>query len=161
MFYDCCKARKQWLEAGGGVLAPKSELHQKKVRLVDVQWSDVWELLPHGQAITDDHYYQQLDYAQQRLVEMGVETRRIFFHHHYVRPHTAHQTLAKIEELGWTKVNQPPYSPDIAPSDYRLFLSMDHFSNARRFSEVDEVRETLDVFFNRNPLKKQEKGHRQ
>ena len=30
-------------------------------------------------------------------------------------------TLEKIENMGWDVLPHPPYSPDLAPSDYHLF----------------------------------------
>ena len=30
-------------------------------------------------------------------------------------------TLEKIEKMGWEVLPHPPYSPDLAPSDYHLF----------------------------------------
>ena len=38
-----------------------------------------------------------------------------------VRPHVSSKTLAAIHELGCVCLTHPPYSPDLAPSDYRLF----------------------------------------
>jgi len=151
VIYDNQKAGKQWLKRNEpGLLVPKPELHQKKV-LLSIWWMVdgpvYWELLSRGQTITANHYCQQLDKVQQKLVEKGVYTSRIFFHQDNARPHTARQTLAKIEELGWTKINQPPYSPDIAPSDYHLFRSMEHFLRGRRFTEDGQVRAALDDFF--------------
>lgn len=157
VLYDNRKAGKQWLERNDpGVLTPRPELHQKKVML-SIWWMVdgpvYWELLPSGQAITANRYCSQLDKVQQNLLQKGVDTSRILFHQDNARPHTALQTLAKIEELGWTKLQQPPYSPDIAPSDYHLFRSMDHFLRGRRFTELDEVRTALDDFFASKPTK--------
>jgi hypothetical protein len=33
-------------------------------------------------------------------------------------------TKAAIQELDWEILPHPPYSPDLAPSDYHLFLSL-------------------------------------
>lgn len=40
------------------------------------------------------------------------------------RPHAAKILKETLELLGWEGFSHPPYSPDIAPSDYHLFQSM-------------------------------------
>jgi hypothetical protein len=37
------------------------------------------------------------------------------------RPHTAARTRALLEHFNWELSDHPPYSPDLAPRDYRLF----------------------------------------
>jgi len=37
------------------------------------------------------------------------------------RPHTSLKTVEHIANLGWTVLPHPPYSPDLAPSDFHLF----------------------------------------
>ena len=40
----------------------------------------------------------------------------------------------------------PPYSPDIAPSDYNLFCSLKNFLKGRRFMNYDEVEILVSVY---------------
>ena len=42
------------------------------------------------------------------------------------RPHTARMTQDQIQVLGWEKPPHPSYSPDIAPSDFHLFRSLNN-----------------------------------
>ena len=37
-------------------------------------------------------------------------------------PRTAWRTTDLLQEFSWEEINHPPYSPDLAPSDFRLFL---------------------------------------
>ena len=53
-----------------------------------------------------------------------VNRRGIVFHQDNTRPHTSLMTRQKLREFGWEVLMHPPYSPDLAPSDYHLFLSM-------------------------------------
>ncbi|QQP57716.1 Putative DD34D transposase, partial [Caligus rogercresseyi] len=46
------------------------------------------------------------------------------FHQDNARPHTLSITRQKLRKLGWVVLSHPPYSPDIVPSDYQLFLSI-------------------------------------
>ncbi|GFW36255.1 uncharacterized protein TNCV_4931171 [Trichonephila clavipes] len=41
--------------------------------------------------------------------------------HDNARPHSAINTQNLIRSFGWEQIDQPPYSPDLAPSDFHLF----------------------------------------
>ena len=48
--------------------------------------------------------------------------RRVIFHQDNARPHTSLVTRKKLLDLGWELMPHPLSSPDLAPSDYNLFL---------------------------------------
>jgi hypothetical protein len=56
------------------------------------------------------------------------------------RPHTAAQTQALITSFGWEQMNHPPYIPDLAPSDFHLFLHLKKFLASQRFNNEDVKR---------------------
>jgi hypothetical protein len=41
-----------------------------------------------------------------------------------LRPHASLKTVQHISNIGWTVVTLPPYSPDLAPSDFHHFGPM-------------------------------------
>jgi transposase len=41
--------------------------------------------------------------------------------HDIARPRIAARTRALLEYFNWELFGHPPYSPDVAPSDYHLF----------------------------------------
>ncbi|KAG5309538.1 SETMR methyltransferase, partial [Acromyrmex insinuator] len=41
--------------------------------------------------------------------------------HDNARPHVAASTTALLNQFSWDVLTHPPYSPDLAPSDYHLF----------------------------------------
>jgi len=51
-------------------------------------------------------------------------TKGVVLLHDDARPHTAARTNASIKLFNWEIFNHPPYSPDLAPSDYHLFTKM-------------------------------------
>ena len=75
----------------------------------------------------------------------------MFFQHDNARPHVAKRVKEKLEELGWTVLKHPPYSPDLAPSDYHLFRSMQNALLHKKFRNEEEVREFLSEFFASKP----------
>ena len=44
--------------------------------------------------------------------------------HDNARPHFAHANIKLLEPFGWYVSTHPPYSPDLAPSDYHLLTEM-------------------------------------
>ena len=68
--------------------------------------------------------------------------------HDDAKPYTSLVTHQKLLELGWDVLSHPPYSPDIAPSDYHfLFCSMQNFLNGKIFNVDDGVNSHLIQFF--------------
>ncbi|UYV60810.1 SETMAR [Cordylochernes scorpioides] len=52
-----------------------------------------------------------------------------------------------IKDLGWELLPHPPYSPDLAPSDYHLFTSLGHALKKQEFSNSDILRKWLVDWF--------------
>ena len=49
-----------------------------------------------------------------------------------------------METLKWEVLPHPPYSPDIAPSDYYLFWSMAHGLADQQFRSYEDIEKCLD-----------------
>lgn len=67
------------------------------------------------------------------------------------RPHTAMLTQQTIKELGWTVLPHPPYSPDLAPSDYHLFGNLKKPLRGRRFADVKEMKDAVQQWIKETP----------
>ena len=65
--------------------------------------------------------------------------------HDSTRPHTAMQNL--ITTFGWEQFDHPPYSPDLAPSDFHLFLHLKSFLACQFFHNDIEVKEAITTCF--------------
>jgi histone-lysine N-methyltransferase SETMAR len=61
--------------------------------------------------------------------------------HDNARPHTASATQDLIATFGWEQFVQPPYSPDLAQSDFHVILHLKTYLGGRRFHYVNEVKE--------------------
>ena len=69
------------------------------------------------------------------------------FQHDNAKPYTSLVTRQKLLELGWDVLSHPSHSPDLAPSDYRLFPSMQNSLNGKIFNDPDDVKSHLIMFF--------------
>jgi hypothetical protein len=63
----------------------------------------------------------------------------ILWFHHDARPHWAAQAQEFITLFKWEKVDHSPYIPDLAPSDYHLFLHLKTFLGGKRFYDDDHL----------------------
>ena len=61
--------------------------------------------------------------------------------------HMYTKSQAAIRQCGFQHLNHPPYSPELAPSDYFLFRVMKKFLRAKRFSSDEEVKEAVMICF--------------
>jgi histone-lysine N-methyltransferase SETMAR len=151
VLYTNTTRRHQWLQPGERARpTPKPGLHPKK-RLLCVWWSVsgivYWELLPEKSTITATKYCLQLMNIASEIQKRSLQQRKIFFHHDNARPHVANVVKSKIASLGWELLPHPPYSPDLAPSDYHLFRSLTNDIRDRNFDNETDLKSYLQDFF--------------
>jgi histone-lysine N-methyltransferase SETMAR len=60
-------------------------------------------------------------------------------------------TKVAIQEFDWKILPHPPYSPDLAPSDYHLVLSLSNNMCGVFFNNNAELQNWLDDFFTDKP----------
>ncbi|KAJ4434601.1 hypothetical protein ANN_23163 [Periplaneta americana] len=51
-------------------------------------------------------------------------------------------------KLGWEIFDHPPYSPDLAPSDFHLFTKLKDFLGGTRFGSDEELKKTVNTWLN-------------
>ena len=64
----------------------------------------------------------------------GLVTKGILFLHDNALAHRTLVTQKKLAYLGFQCLDHPPYSPDLAPSDYHLFPGLKKQLKGRHFS---------------------------
>ena len=69
------------------------------------------------------------------------------------RPHTAAITMDAIHKFCWDLLAQPPYGPDLAPSDYHLFGPLKESLGGRRFRDSNEVIAFVEDWINQQLTK--------
>ena len=81
-----------------------------------------------------------------------VNRKRIILQQDNARQYTSKLTMDKIKELdGIELLPHPPYSPDLAPSDYYLFRSIAHFLQDKKIIDVEDVKIGIQAFINSKP----------
>ena len=67
-------------------------------------------------------------------------------------------TRQKLLELGWEVLIHLPYSPDIVPSDFHLFRSLQNSLNGKYFNSFEACKRHLEPSFTQKDfLKNREK----
>ena len=82
--------------------------------------------VPGTHAAQDNHYWRHHASTMVALREHQTETPRI-----------------AIRKCGFSELNHPPYSPDLAPSDYFIFRNLTKFLRGRRFPDDNAVKEAV------------------
>ncbi|GFX25277.1 histone-lysine N-methyltransferase SETMAR [Trichonephila clavipes] len=100
---------------------PKADIHQKKLEKLN-------------------------DALQQKRSEL-INRKGVVNHQDNSRPHTSLVTRQKLLQLEWDAMPHPPYSPNLSPSDYYLFWSLQNFLDGKTFTSNEEVKNHLDQFF--------------
>ena len=106
-----------------------------------------YELLKPGETVNTERYRQQMINLNQALCEKRPEYQKkqhkVILFHDNAPSHTAKLIKETIEAFGWEILSHAAYSPDLAPSDYHLFASMEH-ALTQRFTSYEDVRKWLD-----------------
>jgi len=76
----------------------------------------------------------------------GNVTNRVFSLHDNAPAHRALATQKKLLYLGFQCLDHPPYSPDLAPSDYHLFSGLKEQLKGRHFSSDAKVIATAETW---------------
>lgn len=152
VYYKNPKRKAAYVDPGEpGPSQPKRDIHCQKVMLC-IWWDQkgvvYYELLEPNQTVTADRYQRQLGNLARALAEkrpaIARKNYKVLFHDNNARPHRARTAQNKVEHLGWDRIDQPAYSPDLAPSDYYLFRSMQVALTDVRFRNAEEVRKWVD-----------------
>ncbi|UYV72449.1 NR6A1 [Cordylochernes scorpioides] len=101
--------------------------------------------------VNTSRYEQQMHSLREALNEIRPELRekhnKLILQHDNAPAHNATVVKNTIKDLGWELLPHPPYSPDLAPSDYHLFTSLGHALKNQEFSNSDILRKWLVDWF--------------
>ena len=138
---------------------PKSGLHPKKTMLcIWWNWKGVlyYEFLLEKQQVLLPVRPNESSTQRKRL-EL-VNRKWVIFHEDTARLHVPLITRQKLLQLGWEVLIHRPYSPDIVPSDFHLFCSLQNSLNGRNFHSLEDSKRHLQQFFAQKDKKFWEDG---
>ena len=125
----------------------KPNIHSSKLMLC-IWWNQLgiiyYKLLQPNETITGDHYRLQL-----MRLSIALRVKRPYYAERHdkvilqydnARLHVSQMVKAYLETPKWEVLPHPPYSPDIAPTDYHLFRSMTHSLAEQHFHSYKETK---------------------
>ncbi|KAJ4452299.1 hypothetical protein ANN_03819 [Periplaneta americana] len=108
------------------------------------------DFLPRGETVNADRYCETVRKLRRAIQNKrrGMLSAGVVLLHDNSRPHTARRTAAVLTEFGWELFDDPPYSPDLAPSDFHVFLHLKKFlSSGERFGNDEELKTSVTRWF--------------
>ncbi len=131
--------------------------YEWKMRSVAVFWD--WQgilirYLPKGSAINADAYCDVLKQLwceiSQKCPGCFQNPANVFLIHDNARPQSANKMQTLLQTFDWTVYNHPPYSLDLAPSDYCFFPALKTSFGGWRFGNDEVLKLEINYCFFKN-----------
>ena len=100
--------------------------------------------------INSDYYIQELEDLRE-AIKRKRRGRGVLLQHDNARPHVSKQTKEAIHRLGFECVPHPPYSPDLAPSDYWLFGEIKRTLRGKRVNAFKNLEREINQLVKGSP----------
>jgi [histone H3]-lysine36 N-dimethyltransferase SETMAR len=125
----------------------KSRLCKSKNKVLLVTFFDIkgivhYEYLEEGQTINKEIYLNILRRLRESIRLKRKEmwsSKNWILHHDNARPHTATSVLTFLAQNGTPILQQPAYSPDLAPNDFFLFPKLKMALKGSRFDTREVI----------------------
>ena len=111
------------------------------------------DCVPRGQTVTGMYYSSLLPKLRRNIKDKrrGMLRAGVILHHDNAAVHTCKLTTAEIRQCGFETLPHPPYSPDLAPSDFHLFPRLKQNLRGEKFDNDEEVIDAVNRFFDTQP----------
>jgi histone-lysine N-methyltransferase SETMAR len=116
----------------------------------DTFWEAQGPILEHcqerGTTVNSVRYSEMLwDHMKPAILtkRLGLLSKGVAMLHGNTRPHTAAHTAVSVRHLNFKVLKHPPYSPDLASSDYHPFDLISDPLRGRHFASDQEVKEAV------------------
>ena len=144
---------KQWTEAGCSAPKKTRSVPSAGKVMASVFWDAEGILfidyLEKGKTITGEYYSNLLTRLDEKIREKrpGLQKKKIIFHQDNAPAHKSVLAMGKLRDLHYELLEHPPYSPDLAPSDFCLFPKLKLFLAGQRFSSNQEAIAAVEGYF--------------
>ena len=83
--------------------------------------------------------------------QIGKYSKGVLLLHGNDRPHTNFEKFNAIRDLNFEILPHPPYSPDLAPSDYWIFGTMKKPLKGKRFGTLQQLATAVSKWSRETP----------
>ncbi|GBP85813.1 Histone-lysine N-methyltransferase SETMAR [Eumeta japonica] len=107
------------------------------------------DYLPTGTTMNGQYYANLLAQAREVVIQKrrGKLLRGVLFLQDNASVHTARVSRQALKDTGFSEIDHPPYSPDLAPSDYFLFSNLKKELRGRRFVDDNQMKMAVESHF--------------
>ena len=143
---------KQWVRCGSPPLTKFKRTSSAQKVMASVFWNSegviMIDYLERGHTVTGDYYAQELKQLRETIKKnrRGKLRSGVVMSQDNAPCHTCRVAMAAAKECGFEILPHPPYSPDLAPSDYYLFPKLKSVLRGKRFETNNDVIEAVDAF---------------
>lgn len=140
----------EWLRPGEQhPQMPRRTLATAKVMILtffDCKGMIYYEYVQRPQTVNQQVFrtiFRRFDAAHARRRPRSTVNGCKFIHLDNAPAHNANLTLALIGQLGWTRLPQPSYSPDLSPCDFWLYSRLKKNLCGVKYPNLDALKEAV------------------
>jgi histone-lysine N-methyltransferase SETMAR len=108
------------------------------------------DYIEKGKTITREYYSNLLTRLDEKKIVRKIPVckgKKFTFHQDSAPAHKSVLAMGKLRDLHYESLEHPPYSPDVAPSDFSLFPNLKLFLAGQRFSSNEEAIAAVEGYF--------------
>jgi len=138
----------------------KCSATHRKCLMLSVFWDSKGVLLcdfcENGISINSEYYCNLLKEARKSKRKSRVS--ELYYLADNAPIHTSATSKGVVAASGFTVLSHPPYSPDLAPSDYFLFRHLKKHLRGNHFANKEDLKQATEDFFKDQPEEFFKKG---
>ena len=93
-----------------------------------------------------ERYVKTLIKAKARIARTRSAKKTFFLQHDNARSHASLKTTEGVTKFGWRVLSHLPYSPNLAPSNFHLFVALKHGLRGQHFADNNAVIDAVKKF---------------